>query len=398
MRKLVLASVSLLAVGAAHAQQQQQEQRQGRNFFGYTNDTAIDGSEVIGPIRAHGADKSVRVDAIAAFANAAVPGLITAAINAQVPAIVTSQIPDVLTAAPSITQALAHTFWEPTAHVNRFADRVFMGSAVEATHLCQTCGGSHDWFENIAFSGTSYNGGPPVYSDGPFAQVYILADPNSATAIGPTPAVALAVAAETISGVNGSTVRGMDLTVINNATSGQNPGAWGLYLEAHHVGTSTANTYGIELEMRNSSNLAHWDPYFTTPGAAGTVGLDLGCGAGLPAVGQHDCTAAMVLGANPMPWSTGLLFFPGSVAASGPGLTHPAIALPSNYAMQWYTGPNTLGGSLTGDASGGLHVGGINMIIETGYLGFGVIPVGVPSLYACFSAAGVLIASTGPCL
>lgn len=404
MRKFVLAAALMALCSSAQAQ---------RTYFSYANDTAIDGTEVIGPIRAHGVDKTVTIAALAAFNQAGVSDLVSSAINSQVPGIVDARFPALFSAAiaalPSgITQTASNTFWGvpggTAAKINRFADRVFMGSAVLDDGLywpsgCPACDGgatNHtDWFELLSFQ--SYNGGSGVYSDGPFGQVVILADPNSAAATMAVPVAALVVAAETLHGTSGSTVRGMDLTVVNNAVSGQNPGAWALYIESHLVGTSTTNTYGLELEMRHSSAASHWDPYFTTPGVAGTIGIDLGCGAGLLPTGQSDCTVGMYFGANPMPWSTGILFFPGSVDHTGPGTTIPAIAMPNDFSVQWYTGPNTLGATLTGAADGGLVVGGSHLSITTGYLAFGVLPSGTPAYYACFTAAGVLVASLGAC-
>jgi hypothetical protein len=403
--------ISMFAAGLLLAASCGAQAAGSRTYFSYDNDTAIDGSELIGPIRAHGLDKSTTIGAIAAFTLSSAPSLIGSAISAQAPGIVDARFASLFSAAlgafPAATQTATGSFWGApagaSAKINRFADRVFMGPAVNDDGLfwpagCPTCGGgatNHtDWLELLTFQ--SYGGGPGVFSDGSFAQVYILADPNSAPAAMAVPVTALAVAAETLHGTNGSTVRGMDLTVVDNAV-GSNPGAWGLYLEAHHVGTSTTNTYGIELEARNSGTPSRWDPYFTTPAAAGVVGMTIGCGAGLPATGQTDCTVGLQFGGNPMPFQSGILFFPGSIAPTGPSTSYSAIQLPTNYSMQWYTGPNTLGATLTGAADGGLVITGSHVALTTGYLAFGALPVGVPSLYACFTAAGVLIASSGVC-
>lgn len=289
------------------------------------------------------------------------------------------------------------------ANINRFPNRVFIGSAVSDDGIfwsngCSTCGGgatNHlDWFEKLYDK--SYNGGVGIYSDDPFAQTVILADPDSAAAKMAVPSVALVVAAETLNSVDGSTVRAMDLTIINNAISGQNPGGWGLYIEGHAVGTSKTNTYGIELEMRNSAGVSHWDPFSTPASSGSTPGLELGCGAGLPATGMFDCTVGEYFAANPKPWSTGILFFPDSVDASGPGGTIPAIAMPPNFQVQWYTAANTLGGTLTGDAVGGLWIGG-NALHVPGAMAFTNPPYGVPAYYACFTVDMYLVVSVNPC-
>lgn len=307
----------------------------------------------------------------------------------------------------NIHQPADGTFWgvpyTSSANIDRLADRVFIGPAVNDDGMywstgCPTCGygatNHTDWFELLEFQ--SYNGGAGVYSDDPFGQLVVLADPNSAAATMAVPVAALVVAAETVNGKTGSTVRAFDLTVINNTTTGQNPGAWAFYVEAHAVGTSKAITYGVEIEARNSIEATHWDPFYAPVVAGNIAGLELGAGAGLPATGQYPATVGIYFAANPMPWSTGILFFPGSVDASGPGGTIPAISMPPNFSLQWYTGANTLGASMTGDATGGTWIGGSTLHIPTA-LAFASWPFGTPLYYACFSAQIVIVVSIAPC-
>lgn len=296
-----------------------------------------------------------------------------------------------------VTQSSEGTFWNAPgapAHINRLADRVFVGPAVDESGECQMCAGTHDWFEALRYN--SYNGGDPIYSDGPFAQAYILADPNSAAATAAVPVSAVTLAAETLNGLTGSSVRAMNLTAINNAISGQNPAAWGLYVEGHAVGTSTGTTYGIELDMRNSAGATWWDPMSAPAERGATSGLHFGCGAGLSAVGQYNCTDALSFGANPMPWTTGILFFNGSIASTGPGGTIPAIEMPPNYQIQWYVAPSTLGAVITGDATGGLWLNASQLHIP-GSLAFSSPPYGTAAYYACFSLDWHLVASVTPC-
>lgn len=300
--------------------------------------------------------------------------------------------------AQPITQPFGGTFWGvpggTPSNVNRFADRLFIGPAVYESGLCQLCTTSHDWFE--ALQSNSYNGGPPIYSDGPFAQTYILADPNSASALSAAPNVALVVGAETLNSPNGSSVRAQDLTVVNNAVSGQNPPAWGQYIEAHAVGTSHGTTYASEIEARNSSGQTHWDPFNAPTAAGNTVDLQLGCGAGLPITGQFNCTAALGIGGNPAKFETGILFFPNTIAPNGPGFTIPAIAMPHDYQIQWYTGPGSLGAAITGDATGGLHIQAGRLYVPGGVT-WTSPPYGVPAYYACFDTNFTLVVSVGKC-
>lgn len=293
---------------------------------------------------------------------------------------------------PPITQNWVGTFWgtpAAPANIDRFADRAFFGPAVVESGQCQMCVGpsAQDWFENLQYK--SYNGGAGIYSDDPFAQVIILADPYSVINTLGAPVVALVTAAETLN--SNGTIRTQDITVINNAISGANPAAWGIYLEAHAVGTSHDNTFGIELEMRNSAAPTHWDP-FSTPGptAGNTPGMDLGCGAGLPALGQYPCTAAMAFGNNPMPWSSGLIFFQGSVAASAPGFTIPAIAMPNDFQIQWYAAAGVISAALTADAGSGLHILAGALYVP-GSVTWASPPYGVRAYGACFNSNLTLI-------
>ena len=94
------------------------------------------------------------------------------------------------------------------------------------------------------------------------------------------------------------------------------------------------NTYVAEYEARNikAPPASAWNPYQTP---AGTVDLELGCGAGLAAAGQFNCNVAEYIAANPMPFNAGLSFLPGSVAAIS-GIS-PAIQSPANYGFEWWS-------------------------------------------------------------
>jgi hypothetical protein len=317
-----------------------------------------------------------------------------------------------------------NTFWGtpggPYATIQKLADRLFVGPAAAMDGIfypsgCPTCGSGAlsklTWFDLL--SNQSYNGGVGVFSNAGFSQMVVLQNPTSADAEGAYPSPALVVAAETLNSPTGSTVEALDLTAVNNSVSGQNPGAWALYIEAHRVGTSTTNTYGIEDEVRNSTSLTSWDP-FTTNGA-GSIGLEFGCGAGLSSTGQYGCTVGEYFAANPEPWQTGILFFPGSIAASGPSSSVPAIAMPPSYSILWYTASNTLGATVTGFSGGALGLssvgtfsittgGAVAMTISSiqattfnGSVTITTLPAGTPATYACFNSAHTLISSATAC-
>jgi hypothetical protein len=257
-----------------------------------------------------------------------------------------------------LNQPSATGFWNTpltgSSQVNRAAARLLVGAAATSdgtfwTSNCpSTCYGGFtdlDWLGQLFVAGTV--GG----DDMNFAEMAVLCDPNAAPAITATPIICGFFAAETKNSLSGSTPRALESITVNNATGGNNPGAWSYYLECHQV-TGGGNCFGIEDEVRNIlSAPTTWTPYNLPSGA---IGLALGCGAGLSATGQFNCPVAMFVEANPMPFTAGVSFLPGSVAAVG-GISY-ALELPATYAMAWFGTGNALLGDVYADSSGDFHL------------------------------------------
>lgn len=251
-----------------------------------------------------------------------------------------------------INGGLTTTFWGgPFVDQVRLANRVFMGAAVQDNGVDTFP--QVDWCAQLLLQ--SYNGGAGVQCSGDYSQTYILgnitaaagtpaniATPFSALTVGNSSLHSVSTAATTY-----STPRVLDLVSINNPNTAPSGGGpliplWTIYLEGHQVSANAGQTYGIEAELRNSvAQNTGWTPEVTDATKGSTVGLELGCGAGLSATGQFPCTVGMYFAAtstvpSATPWGAGIIFFPNSIGAFGPSSTYSAIEMPNLYEIQWY--------------------------------------------------------------
>lgn len=256
----------------------------------------------------------------------------------------------------NLTSTIQETLANLDTKINRFADRVFIGAAV--TNNGPAAFPGTDWCSQLYLQ--SYNGGPGIQCDTSYAQAAILFDPNSNAAATAIPQPALVVAAEALNSPVGATPRGFEFMGVNNSPLGLT--VWGAYGEAHRVVAGAGQTYGFELEVRNSvSSVTGWTPY-TQPGF-GTIGGQIACGAGLSATGQFPCTVALLIGANPMQLGAGILFGAGGIGAYGTGGTKPAILMPYDYEIQWYTAGTTIGAHIVSGPTGNLYFKSIDTFL-----------------------------------
>ena len=252
----------------------------------------------------------------------------------------------------AIQQPLVHTFWPPGARIDRFADRVFMGGAVLNNGALAY--GAGDWCSALWLK--SYNGGQGAGCDILYAQTAILIDDQSpvVTSTLGLPSIALGVSSHTATMKSVGSPRTFEAFMYNDNTS-ISEGAWDIYMEAHRLSSvQVANTYGIEMDLRNSGgDTGQPTPTSFVPGA--TIGLSFGCGAGLSATGQSNCSDAMLIGSNPLKWWAGIVFANGGIQ-SGYGLVSEAIGLPPRYAVQWYTSGTSWATEIFGDAASNLQI------------------------------------------
>lgn len=250
-----------------------------------------------------------------------------------------------------ITQVLTNTFYG--GKVDRLADRVFMGAAT--VNNGANTAPNVDWLSQLQLE--SYNGGPGVYGTPNYAQVSALYDIASPAAALATPQIALQAAIMSTAGTPiGATPRALEVIAVNDATNGVE--IWGNYTEAHAVGGVGAGyTWANETEIRNSAQaFPVWTPYVPQPAGGAAVAYSVGCGAGLSATGQYNCTAAFYIGDNPMPFNAGIIVKAGGVAASGPGGEKPALSLAYDHALLWWASSASPAASIASDAGNNLNL------------------------------------------
>lgn len=264
-----------------------------------------------------------------------------------------------------------------SALVTRMAGRTLFGAATanDAIYNPTSCAaGCYGGFSDLDWLGqlhvASLSGGPAIGTDTDYAQVAVLADPKSQAATLPVPVIGLLAAVETLNGVhqddtNYSTPRALEAIAVANQTTKAGPiTAWALYDECHRWVVGAGSCYGAEIQVvERASAGPQWNPYDAA--GYGTVGVDLGCGAGLPRTGEYDCKTAMYISANPTPFQSGLIFFKGSIDSVGPGSSYSAIQLPYNYAEQWYASTGSLMGQMYGDSSGAMHIDSTAQLLQT---------------------------------
>lgn len=256
--------------------------------------------------------------------------------------------PETITGAWTFTQGVmvpdSTAFWTNAGAVpiSRLPARLFGGAASLNDGSSDT---DLDWLGDLKRAGTL----PDDELD--YAQNGFLTNPDSAPGGMATPLIAVLAAANTTNSRTNSTPRALEALAINNAPVGQNPAIWSFYHECHEV-SGTGNCFADENEVRNIRGVQlAWTPYALNGGA---INLSLGCGAGLTAVGQFNCAVAEYIQANPMPYTAGISFLPGSVVAVG-GLS-PAIQLPANYAVEWWGSGNLILADMYSDTVGNVDI------------------------------------------
>lgn len=259
-----------------------------------------------------------------------------------------------------------HTdFWSDaasnSAKTNRLAGRTFFGDAVVNDGIYTDLLGHSDLDWLGLLKDESFNGGDGVGlgNDLDFAKVGVLAEYSGDLAGRSTPLIGLLSAVQAKGCGAVATPRALEGILVNNPTAGNKASGWALYLEAHHLVLDNFNTYGIELDVRNSAGLQLTNPYWAE---GRSYGMAIACGAGLDATGQYPGAAAMCISANPVEWASGIQFFSGAVGAHGPDNSKPAIMMPYDHEIQWWVaggdGHGAVAARLYADASK-------NFVIET---------------------------------
>lgn len=199
--------------------------------------------------------------------------------------------------------------------------RLFVGGATESDGAYPPV--AKDWL--LSLNDVSWNGGAGVSQSGLLAQSVFLTG-----AISDQSQIALlAGARSTLQTSAGPNIYAFGAVCVNdNATHG-NPG-WAIYSEAHRKASHNGQTTVFEAVIRNSGNSVVSDPYLNfVSGMTSTMVLGSGNING-STIGTTNNTAGIVLlgGYNQtdlslpsQAFNTGILFWDGSIAGTGPGTT-----------------------------------------------------------------------------
>lgn len=218
----------------------------------------------------------------------------------------------------TITQSATGFWYAPQSRINRLADRVFIGDAIN--NAGTNVASQPDWLTTWQLShGASFG-----YIQ--TSQAAILNN-NRSTAL-----QALTTGAQTLNTTTGGNAVGLASFGINNKPADSVFG-YGIYAEGHRCATCIGGAYGAELNAVNfNSSIVTIDPYIQNSGQ--TIGIQLAAG-GDVYTGQFNSTAAVNIRDNNAKFRSGIIF--GSAVLDTTGNPQPdALALADNYSITWY--------------------------------------------------------------
>jgi hypothetical protein len=245
-------------------------------------------------------------------------------------------------------------FWNGPSTQYRVPERLFVGGGV-ADSGSQAPFPQSDWLSQM----TSPAGEISAFGTGIYATSYFLTVPDTVTGTPSNiaaPTQAIMAGNQTLNSVSTgpitySTPRTIECSMVNNVTAAPSGGGpkvpgWCHYAVAARLTANAGATYVGEFEVANFvAAVTGWTPESTSAG--GTIGLEIGSGAGLSATDQYPTTVAMYIAANPTQFGAGLLMLEGAIgaygpsasplpASAGPGATITAMGLMYNQEIQFY--------------------------------------------------------------
>ena len=235
-------------------------------------------------------------------------------------------------------------FWTDignSANINRFSDRVFVGSAASESHGNQVPGSPAAgtflttqmgafWIERAA---TTLSVSPY----GEFGGVFAARTSDKA-----------------LSGYYGSATIGVVGIVENDDASANPTYAWASYMEANR-GTNNKVVYGSEIAVKNKGNNVSPTPYNRNGWGAVGIWMPAGGDSLYNGVNANPCSVAIMIGrgddhgntALPMSWNKGIIFnstsLTGTDGDTGDGV---AIEMAKNHAIRWQTPTDTFGAGI----------------------------------------------------
>lgn len=214
------------------------------------------------------------------------------------------------------------------AKVNRLADRVFIGDAIN--HDGGITQAQPDWFtvymrnkgRDYAFVGSS-----------------TLAVTNSLNTDASNTALIASHTGDLYPGWNaiGLIAIGVGNNPNTNPLNGVAGHAYAIYGEAYRDAGVPGGAYGAELDVMNYADLVSVDPYVQRTGQ--TIGLQLAGGGEFPGNNQSDISAAINVRNNGSAFYRGIVFGADSLTGSdGVNGVAIAIAMAKGHKIQWFAG------------------------------------------------------------
>ena len=225
--------------------------------------------------------------------------------------------------------------------------RAFIGDAAVNYPNNSTCG-TGDWFTN--FENTTSNG-PCAYISS-----FGLVVESSATNSNSTGGI-LGAGQTKLNNSNGAFgVMGFALNN-NSANTGH---AFAAYLECDITLVNThSGCYGLELDVGNFASNAQSgtpDPFTQSD----IVGIQVACGSGVTSPTRFQCGSGIQVVNNDQPFKVGINFLNSGITTQtifGISLS-PAVVMPVNYAVVWYSAAGTTAGGITVDNFGNVLIAG----------------------------------------
>jgi len=192
-----------------------------------------------------------------------------------------------------------------------------------------------------------------------------LSDPNNMNAQiqGYGNSLGLLVSSRTSDMTGGSGTRPMNIGVVaDTLRAGENANVWAEYIQSNlmHGTNGTGQHLQIEQSINNNWNPVSTitDPYLINE-LNNTVSVRIDCGTGqpvsTPGVSPNNCTTGVDIVPNGAGFENGILIGNGALDTSR-GRIAPALEMPSNTGLKWYTSPGNVQGEIYTDGSGNLNI------------------------------------------
>lgn len=238
----------------------------------------------------------------------------------SVGALVSSDLPT------SITMTSTGNHYAPSANIQRFSDRVFVGDAT-ANNGTQVAS-QPDWLTTFQIA-TGRSGG--------FIQEATCAALNGTDPQSTNTLVSGAQTSHII--LDGLNAIGSITVGVNNNTA-HTLAAFASYSEAYRMSGALGGATGYEIDTVNYASAVAIDPFQQV--GTQTIGLQIAAGAGLSSSGQFSSSAAINIQNNNAAFLRGINFGNGSLD-TGANANPDALAMPDAYSISWYnaTGSKT---------------------------------------------------------